>query len=117
MKKNIGITILKLREKFKFSQAELAKKLNIKRETIHKYENGIIKNIKYETIEQLAKIFNVTPQYLLGIEENTSKNLTKENIRIENMAFFGNKEISDEDKEELFNALQEFYFKQKLEKK
>ncbi len=117
MKKNIGITILKLREKFKFSQAELAKKINVKPQTIYKYENGIIKNIKYETIEKLAKIFNVTPQYILGNEEKPLKILTKENIRIENMAFFGNKEISDEDKEELFNALQEFYFKQKLEKK
>ncbi len=106
----------KLREQYNYSQEELATKIGTIKATISKYERGDRK-INSEYLIKLSKLFKVSPEYILGIEENTSKNLTKENIRIENMAFFGNKEISDEDKEDLFNALQEFYFKQKLEKK
>lgn len=111
----IGIKILNLRKKINLTQEELAEKLGITRQTIQKYETGIITNIKYSTIEKLAKIFNVSPQYLLGIEEQ--KLLSKDDIKKENMAFFGNKDITDEDKDEIFNALQEFYFKQKFNKK
>lgn len=119
-KKNIGERILSLRLKFNITQEELAKKLNIKRQTIHKYENNIIKNIKYETIVKLAKIFNTTPEYLLGLDDNDNENedtvISQEKLTKHNMAFFKAKDISDEDKKKMIESIQEFYYKQKYEK-
>ena len=63
---SIGEKLKMLRVKSNLTQEDLAKSLNVKRETIHKYENDIIKNIKYETIVKLAEIFNTAPEYLLG---------------------------------------------------
>ncbi|BBM45172.1 DNA-binding helix-turn-helix protein [Leptotrichia trevisanii] len=117
-KKNIGERILSLRLKFNITQEELAKKLNIKRQTIHKYENNIIKNIKYETVVKLAKIFNTTPEYLLGLDDNENEDIiiSQEKLTKHNMAFFKAKDISDEDKKKMIESMQEFYYKQKLEK-
>ena len=113
---NIGIKIKNLRNSLKLTQKELAKKLNIKRETIHKYENGIIKNIKYETIEKLAKIFNVTPQYLLGLDDDDTSIPSKEELKQRVAAFYQNKKISDESKDEFFKEIQEIFFQERLKK-
>ena len=111
-KKNIGERILSLRLKFNITQEELAKKLNIKRQTIHKYENNIIKNIKYETIVKLAKIFNTTPEYLLGLDDNDNENedivISQEKLTKHNMAFFKAKDISDEDKKKMIESIMNF---------
>ncbi|RRD40386.1 XRE family transcriptional regulator [Leptotrichia sp. OH3620_COT-345] len=116
MDKHIGLKILRLRENKKLSQQQLAKKLSVKPQTIYKYENGIIKNIKYETIEKLAKIFNVSPQYLLGLDDEENIVPTKEELERGSMLFYQNKKISDEDKDELFKKIQEYYFKERLKK-
>lgn len=44
----------------------VAEKLNIKEATMQRYESGAIKNIKHETISELAKILNCDPAYLMG---------------------------------------------------
>lgn len=117
MSKSIGEKIKKLRIESNFTQEEMAKMLNIKRETIHKYENGIIKNIKYETVTKLAEILKTTPEYLLGLKEKKQPVISREHLTKENMAFFEADDISEKDKDEMFKLLQEFYFKQKYEKK
>ena len=43
--------------------------LGVQKSAIAKYENGRVPNLKKETISKLADIFNVTPNYLLGIDE------------------------------------------------
>ena len=118
-KVSIGKKLKMLRTKFNLTQEDLAKSLNVKRETIHKYENDIIKNIKYETVVKLAKIFNTSPEYLLGLDDNESEAIviSQEKLTKHNMAFFKAKDISDEDKKKMIELLQEFYYKQKLEKK
>lgn len=66
----IGARIKELREKSNFTQEELGKKLNTTKQTIFKYENNIVTNIPTSKIQLLAKIFNVTPAYLMGWEDN-----------------------------------------------
>ena len=63
-----GLRIKRLREEKKLSQAELAKLLNTKRQTISKYENGIVTNIPSDRIEEIARILDTTPEYILGWE-------------------------------------------------
>lgn len=48
---------------------EIAEQLNVKEATVQRYESGEIKNIKHETIVELAKILKCSPQYLMGWTE------------------------------------------------
>ncbi|PWM77023.1 MAG: transcriptional regulator [Phascolarctobacterium sp.] len=64
-----------LRIKAGYSQQDMANKLNINRTTYVKYETGDSKPLRKLT--EIASIFNVTVDYLLGNEfnqENKSKN-------------------------------------------
>lgn len=54
------------RIKHGFTLRDIAEMLGVQRAAINKYENGQIKNIKSETVEKLATIFNCSPSYLMG---------------------------------------------------
>ena len=47
--------IRELRKKNKLTLDEVAEALGTSKQTIHRYENGIISNIPHEKIEMLAK--------------------------------------------------------------
>ncbi|MDD3404079.1 MAG: helix-turn-helix transcriptional regulator [Hespellia sp.] len=63
---NIGNRISSARKAAGLSQVELANALNTTKQTIYKYENGIITNIPSDKIEQIANALSVTPSYLMG---------------------------------------------------
>lgn len=65
---HIGDRIRTLRKKYKMSQGELAEKIGTTKQNIYKYEHGIITNIPSDKIEQLAKVLDTTPGYLMGWE-------------------------------------------------
>ena len=117
---SISGKILKdLREKFGYSLEEVAKKVYSTSATISRYETGQRK-INGENLVKLAKLFNVSPEYLLNGEKTSNGNaiiMTKDDLRKEMMAFFRSSDISEEDKQEIFNQMQEFYFSEKFEKK
>lgn len=48
---------------------DIAKAVGVSRQTIQRYESGIIGNIPYDKIEGIAKALNVTPGYLMGWEQ------------------------------------------------
>ena len=62
----IGNRIKNLRVQRNLSQSELAEMIGTIKQTIYKYETGIITNIPTDKITQLAKIFKVSPAYLMG---------------------------------------------------
>ena len=62
----VGQRIKYIREKKQMSQTELADKINVTKQNLYKYESGIITNIPSDKIEQIAKIFNVSPAYIMG---------------------------------------------------
>lgn len=64
-----GERIKKLRKDKGLTQQQLGELLGVQKSAIAKYENGRIPNLKKETISKLAEIFNVSPNYLLGIDE------------------------------------------------
>ncbi len=71
------------RKKAKLSQEKVAEKLNIARSNISKYEhNKLEPNI--HTIKQFCKLYGITADYLLGIEE-TAKEQETNNISIGNI--------------------------------
>lgn len=69
-----GKRIKELRIKCGLSQTELANKIDITKQLLYKYENGIITNIPSDKIELLAKELYSSPAYIMGWEkENTTK--------------------------------------------
>ena len=67
---SIGTRIYEERKRLNLSQEYVAEFLHTTKQAVYKYENGIVKNIPTEKIEKLAQLFGVTPQYLIGWEEN-----------------------------------------------
>lgn len=57
-----------LRQEKRLIQDELAKKLNISRNTITRYENGT-RQPNINTVKKIAELFDVSTDYLLGISD------------------------------------------------
>ena len=62
----IATRLKELRKQKKMTLDELAAKINTSKQTIHRYENGIITNIPHEKIEQLASALGCSPAELMG---------------------------------------------------
>ena len=62
----VGTKIKELRRKNKLTLEELAEKIGTSKQTINRYENGIIANIPTEKIVALANALGTTPQELMG---------------------------------------------------
>ena len=66
---NMGERIKQLRLEKGLTQEELGKYIGVQKSAIRKYEKGSITNLKRSSIEILANLFNVTPSYLMCIDE------------------------------------------------
>ncbi len=65
----MGERIKKLRKEMGLTQEELGKYIGVKKAAIMKYEKGNVKNMKRSTIETLSKLFNVSPSFLMCLDE------------------------------------------------
>ncbi|MCS1383233.1 XRE family transcriptional regulator [Lysinibacillus sphaericus] len=63
---NLGDRIKKARLDRGLTLLEVAERLGKTEATIQRYESGNIKNLKNDTIEDLASVLNVSPAYLMG---------------------------------------------------
>lgn len=70
MKINKGNIIKNLRTERNLTQEEVGKIIGASKQTLHKYENGIITNIPQDKIESLANLFDVSPSYIMGWEKD-----------------------------------------------
>ena len=64
----LGERIRSAREALDMTQEELGKLCDTTKQTIFKYETGIVTNIPLDRLEQLAERLGVTPAYLTGWE-------------------------------------------------
>ena len=62
--------IKRLRAERGYTLEELGKKIGTSKQNVSRYESGSIPQIPYEKISALAKVFGVTPGYLMGWEDN-----------------------------------------------
>jgi transcriptional regulator with XRE-family HTH domain len=65
-----------VRLRSRMTLAELGERCGVKKQTILKYENGIIKNIPADKRAIIAQTFNVSEAYLLGLDEIDNERLT-----------------------------------------
>lgn len=61
-----GERIHEMRIRQKLTLDDVAKKLNVNRQAVYKYEHGIVTNIPLENLEIMAEMFGTTPDYLAG---------------------------------------------------
>jgi transcriptional regulator with XRE-family HTH domain len=64
---NFGKRLKKLRLQNELSQEQLAKRLGMTKSVVSAYENGI-RMPSYEALISIARIFKVSTDYLLGVE-------------------------------------------------
>lgn len=81
----------KSRENKHMTLAELGEKIGRSEATVQRYESGNIKNLKNDTIQQIADALDVSPAYLMGWEEE------QETIA----AHFDKDSLTDEEMEEV----------------
>ena len=76
--------IKQLREQMGYTQAELARKLKLTRSSINGWEMGLSVPTTPMVVE-LAKIFNVSTDYLLGLDDGASlrvEGLSKKEVAV-----------------------------------
>lgn len=64
-----GQRIKSKREELNISQTDFAKKINVSKQTLYKYENDIVTNIPSDKLEKIASVLGVDPAYLMGWED------------------------------------------------
>lgn len=67
----VGEMLKELRTNKNLSLDDVSKQLGIARQTLYKYEAGIITNIPLTRIEELAKIYRVEPGYIMGWKDDS----------------------------------------------
>ncbi|MBQ7556891.1 MAG: helix-turn-helix transcriptional regulator [Lachnospiraceae bacterium] len=65
-----GDRIRELRIRLHLTLDDVAKHLGIGRQAVYKYEQGTVTNIPLENIEKMAALFDTTPAYLAGWDNN-----------------------------------------------
>lgn len=70
----LGTRIHELRIALGWSQVELAKRLNVAKQTVSNWENDNIQP-SIDMLVNLAKLFHVSTDYLLGLENATTLNV------------------------------------------
>lgn len=61
------------REKAGISQTDFAKMIKVTKQTLYKYEQGIITNIPSNKIEEIANALGLSPSYIMGWEDTTEE--------------------------------------------
>ena len=81
MTTTLGKNIKELRTSLNLTLADIAKKTGVSRQTIQKYESGVITNVPSDKIELIAEALGTDPVHLMGWDEKLRekrKSLNKE---------------------------------------
>ncbi|MGL5329176.1 MAG: helix-turn-helix domain-containing protein [Peptostreptococcaceae bacterium] len=71
---DVGLKIFNARKSLKMSRSELGKKINLHESTIKRYEDGHIKSLDIEKLKEFANALDISPEYLMGLEDNKTMN-------------------------------------------
>ena len=71
----IGEKIKMAREAKGLTQEQLGALCGTTKQTIFKYENGIITNIPLDRLEKMAEVLSITPMSLMGWEDTLPSNI------------------------------------------
>ncbi len=124
---NFGEKLKSLREEKGLTQSELAHEIGTTLKTISNYETKGTKPRYMSRYQEIADFFDVNVNYLLTDEEAFIINARKEygskgakdaeKLLNDMVSLFAGGELPQEDKDAMFHALQEVYWKVKVENK
>lgn len=86
----IGKRIQQRRKALNISVVDVASYTGLSKATIHRYENGDIKDIKLPTIDAISSILDVNPAWLIGKSENMERRRGKTTNLIHSLDHFIN---------------------------
>lgn len=86
------------REKQGITLAELGRRIGKTEATVQRYESGNIKNLKNDTIENIAKALNVNPAYLMGWNDKENDTQPQQDTIA---AHFDKENLTDAEKQEV----------------
>lgn len=69
----IGDRIQDRRTYLGMTMEELGKKVGVQRSAVNKWEKGVVTNIRASTIAKIAYALDVSPVWLLGLEDDQQK--------------------------------------------
>lgn len=69
----MGDRIKFLRRQKGITQEELGQIVGVQKAAVQKWESGMTKNLKRDTIEKLSNYFGVRPSFLMGMDEEELK--------------------------------------------
>ena len=69
----IGERIYFKRTELGMTMEELGKRAGVQKSAVNKWEKGIVSNIKSSTVARLAYALDVSPVWLLGLEDDQQK--------------------------------------------
>lgn len=77
---DIGQNIKNRRRELDMTLEEVAKQVGVSRQTMSRYETGVIGNIPSDKIELLAKVLRTTPAYIMGWEASSKDGKKESNV-------------------------------------
>ena len=116
----MGERIRMLRKQHNMAQAELARRLNVGRSAVLKYEKGEVENLPKATIEKMAVLFGVSPAYIMCFDQwdENSEALSDEVALIERIQAKWGKDavklmdnfmqLNDEGRKSILNMIEDF---------
>ncbi|MGL5713822.1 MAG: helix-turn-helix domain-containing protein [Paraclostridium sp.] len=79
---DVGLKIFNARKELKMSRSELGKKINLHESTIKRYEDGHIKSLDIEKLKEFANALDISPEYLMGLEDNKKESSLNSNLDV-----------------------------------
>lgn len=67
---SFGMRMRQEREAKGITISEFARKANMHKQTVYKYERDITKNVPYDVVKRVADMLDVNPCYLVGWTED-----------------------------------------------
>ena len=101
------------REEKGYTLEEAAKYINVSKVTLHRYENLTILNIPSDKIEILAKLYETTPKYIMGWDDE--KNTDEIKIVARNEKMISKFDKLSEKKKKIVENLINSYFDEDME--
>lgn len=88
-----GNRIRYLRKLHGMSQEELGRRVGVQRAAVNKYETGGVTNIPLTTIEKIARVFDVSPSYIVGWDDSATNPLAVEVKLLQGIQHFYGSEV------------------------
>lgn len=107
---NMGSKIRDLRKEKRLSQTELGKLIHVSQQTVTAWENNKAEPTS-SAVVQLAEVFNVTTDYLLGRPEKTDDDQVDLDLEraLDNAHSFSGKPLSDHDRKVAKDVLRSLF--------